>query len=275
MGNFKGTTKSGGRKHVFDKFYTKPEVARFLVSKTGFDGFDTVIEPSAGSGAFSRLVPGCLAFDLRPEHANIVEQDWFTYSRSRREDERVLVLGNPPFGQQNSLAVGFMNHAASFADRVAFILPASFRKTSVQARIDRRLHLVDEVTVPDHAFLLNGADYHVPCVFQIWDFNEVLRPVQGVSRSASNNLFTYVKKSENPDATVRRIGGNAGRASLNVSDRSENSNYFVKFNDLGNVSAATLVEKLNTLSFPSRNYTVGPRSISKHELDAEVNKVFK
>lgn len=92
----KGTTKSGGQKHKLDKFYTKPAIAEYCLSLLDVDSYERVIEPSAGSGSFSNLIPGVIAFDLDPEAAGIVSQDWFLYEGERIAG-RTLVVGKSSF----------------------------------------------------------------------------------------------------------------------------------------------------------------------------------
>jgi hypothetical protein len=278
MGSVKGTTKSGGRKNALDKFYTKPATAKYCIDKAKISLFATVIEPSAGSGAFSNQIPNCIARDLEPEAPGILKQDWFTYSppTALMTKGKILVIGNPPFGQQNTLAIAFINHAAKFADRVAFILPISFKKESIQNRIDKHMHLTYEEELPSDSFTLKDLEYNVRCVFQIWDKKTTVRTVINKGNMKSNNLFTFVKKNETPDATIQRVGGNAGRASLDWVNKSEASNYFIKFNKSLTLKQITSnINKLNKMTYPSRDHAVGPRSISKIELNLEINKVFK
>lgn len=275
MGNVKGTTKSGGQKHLLDKFYTKPEVASGYILKADSQDFTTIIEPSAGSGAFSNQIPNCIALDLEPEGVGIIQQDWFDFSYVKKEGEKVLVIGNPPFGQQNSLAVRFINHAAKFADRIAFILPISFMKASVQARIDLNMHLTHEEELPKDSFTFNDESYDVKCVFQIWDRKDTKREKQDKTDLNTNNLFDFVKKDASPDAAIQRVGGNAGKATSSYDGKSMASNYFIRFKnqkDRDNLKA--VIESLNAVSYPSRDLAVGPRSISKSEMNTEINKNF-
>lgn len=265
--NNKGTTKSNGRKHELDKFYTKPEMAAECLSRLDLDSYSLVIEPSAGSGAFSNQIENCVAFDLEPEDPKITKQDWFLYSRERDSQEKILVVGNPPFGQQNNLAVKFINHAAKFADTIAFVLPKSFMKTSLQDSINPDFTLTESVMLPKNSFTLDGVSIDVPCVFQVWEYTpsqrrkiQKLRKIEGVS---------FVKKEDNPDLYIQRVGGNAGTAGLNVSERSMQSNYFVKI-DSNTIDPASFVDMVNETHFAVRDLSVGPRSISKKELVNEL-----
>lgn len=268
----RGTTKSHGRKNENDKFYTKPSVARESLQMIpgGVDSYTVWIEPSAGSGAFSEAVPGCIALDLAPEADGIIEQDWFLYQRVRNTQDRVLVFGNPPFGQQNSLAVKFINHAALFADAVAFILPRSFKKASIQNRLHPHLHLAFEQDVPRNAFLLEGVDYDVPCVFQVWEFDSSKERQKAEEVAPSG--FAFVKKGNGPDMSIQRVGGRAGFADANWHSKSESSHYFVKFTgELDRESLHLLVQMFNGLTHPNRDHSVGPRSLSKSDISQALN----
>lgn len=272
----KGTTKSQGQKHIADKFYTKPEVAKLCLDAIpgGVDSYDVTIEPSAGSGSFSSLVSGSLAFDLHPEGDGIIEQDWFAYEPARASSGRVLVFGNPPFGQQNSISVRFINHAALFADTVAFILPRSFKKPSVQNRLDKHLHLVFEMDVPKNAFTLDGIDYDVPCVFQVWEYDENKIRAKEVAEKPAG--FSFVKKDQNPHFSVQRVGGRSGFADLDWEPKSVQSNYFIKLDgEVDDLLLSKVAVSINASSFPSRDDSVGPRSISKGDVTKVLNDILK
>lgn len=257
----RGTTKSNGPKNALDKFYTKPEIAAQCLATLDLSSFSLCIEPSAGSGSFSNLLPqNSLALDLAPESEGIIKQNFFEFVPPATTG-KILVVGNPPFGQQNSLAVRFINHAATFADVIAFIVPRSFDKPSVQNRIHKNLHLKSSTVLPTKAFTLEGVDYAVPCVFQIWEKRDTVRNLHFLK--TNTNYFTFVKKNNSPDFSIRRVGGNAGKASLNV-NVSDQSNYFIKVP--AGTSAAGLVDFINTLDFPMRDLGVGPHTISKGEL---------
>ena len=71
-----------------------------------------------------------------------------------------VVIGNPPYGKNSSLAVKFLNKASELSDTVHMILPRTFRKPSVINRINPNLHLVSDKDVDDSAF----RDSIVACV---------------------------------------------------------------------------------------------------------------
>lgn len=126
---------------------------------------------------------------------------------------------------------------------------------------------------PENSFTLDGKDYDVKCVFQIWQKSNTPRKTPQKVNLNSNKLFSYVKKGESPDLVIQRVGGNAGKASSNYKNKSEASNYFVRLNKK-TTSIDKIVKKLNNINYKSKDYAVGPRSISKKELNEEINRIF-
>ena len=128
-----------------DQFYTKPEVAKLCCDLIDFSEYEKILEPSAGTGVFLDLLPSekRVGIDLDPKHDEIVEQDFFLYKGTEN-----LVIGNPPFGRVSSLAIKFFNHAATFADTIAFIIPRTFRRVSVQNKLNLHFHLVEGIKDP-------------------------------------------------------------------------------------------------------------------------------
>ena len=263
-----GTTKSLGEKDSLDRFYTKPEIALKCISLIdNLDGYDTIIEPSAGSGSFSKPLK-CIAYDLAPSAEGIIEADWFKVDKSQFTLNS-LVVGNPPFGVQCNLAVNFFNEAANFCKTIAFILPLSFKKRSVKDRLNRYFWLEKEWILPANSFLLNDKEYDVPCVFQIWTRRNVQR--EKLKQVTTTNLFKFVKDKAEADFRIQRVGGNAGKASYNL-DVSAQSNYFIK--NTSSYSNDELMNIINNTEFADIAYTVGPKSLSKTELILTLEEVI-
>lgn len=261
------------RKHKEDKFYTKPSVVRKLVRNIDLSQYDLLIEPSAGSGSFVDLIQdyNYLALDINPEDSRIKKQDWFTFKLDRKKYDKVLVIGNPPFGNQGNLAMGFVIKATEIgADTIAFILPKSFKKSSVQNKIPLNYHLVKEIDLDDDSFTLEGRDYPVPCVFQIWDRRHIER--NRVDLPVKTKFFDFVKKDDEPDFAVRRVGYYAGKVSDEVEDKSIQTHYFIKHNK--NMRTEKIKKILRKLEWEHNN-TAGPRSIGKGELINKFEEVVK
>lgn len=258
-------TKSKGQKCDLDKFYTDAAVAAECIAVVGTD-FDVIIEPSAGNGAFSNQIPGCIAMDIAPGADGIIEQDWFEYRRLRNADESVLVIGNPPFGKQNNLALAFINHAARFADKVAFILPLSFMRKTMQDRVTPNLHLVLSQPLKKGAFLLDGEPYNAPSVFQVWEHREQMRVL--MPHLKENSLFEYTRNPLEADIRIQRVGSRAGEADTDLT-RAASSNYFGKVKSPFTVEQA--LDVLSRVEFPDKKFGVGPPFINQFELNAAVD----
>lgn len=183
---------------VLDKFYTKSDIAKSVISHVNLAQFDLIIEPSAGSGSFSkelfeRKYP-VLAMDIEPESDNILRQNWFDY-RINQNYKKVLVIGNPPFGKNNNMSKAFLKHAFSFENvhTVAFILPDVFKKYTLQSVIPENYFINEIISLPKNSFLLSGAEHHVPCSFFIISKNNY-RDLRQDREVISSDFFFSTKK---------------------------------------------------------------------------------
>lgn len=109
-----------------DKYYTPVDLAKYCIDKTfeiiGKENITEIIEPSAGNGSFSNQLD-CIAYDLYPEGDNIIQQDYLTLDKSYKKGR--LIIGNPPFGDRNTMSVKFYKKSIKLGDYIAFILPIS------------------------------------------------------------------------------------------------------------------------------------------------------
>lgn len=118
-----------------DKYYTPTDLAEYCINKTRAvlrgEKVTSIIEPSAGAGAFTKLLPANIttSYDIAPERDGIVEQDYLSlelpYERGR------LIIGNPPYGRGNYLSVKFYKKAITQGDFISFILPISQLKNNM------------------------------------------------------------------------------------------------------------------------------------------------
>lgn len=224
--------------------------------------YDCIIEPSAGTGNFCKYLPNVKAYDIEPDGENIERADWFLLDKSIFKGySSILVCGNPPFGEQSKLAIRFFNEAAKFANTIAFILPLSFKKDSVKNRLSLQFNLIKELDLNECPFYLkNKKIIKVPCVFQVWERSQIAR--KPVKLKIISDLFDFVNQAE-ADFRIQRVGGNAGKASFDLT-KSPSSNYYIK--NKSDMSNEEFVDFINTLTFPTIEYTVGPKSLSKGEL---------
>lgn len=268
--------KIGLTRNTIDKYYTKPTIVdkciNLAIKHLKIINEDFIIEPSAGNGSFineiKNITSNYIFYDLEPEHSEIIKQDYllFDYPTNIQNNyNKIHVIGNPPFGRQSSLAIQFIKKSSQFCDSISFILPKSFKKESMQKSFPINYHLIVQYDIPDNSFLVDNKEHNVPCVFQIWEkknFNRIIPP----KLTPSN--YSFVKKNEDPDFAFRRVGVNAGHISKDVLDKSEQSHYFIKFDEK---ISDELYSQLSTIPFDCKNNTVGPKSISKQELIKEIN----
>ena len=272
------STTVGLNRNTIDKFYTKESVVTTCMQSIrqylNISTDDLVIEPSAGNGAFMSHIKSITQqyrfYDLEPEHPEITRQDYLLLPCNilKSEFKKIHVIGNPPFGRQSSLAIQFIKKSCVFCDSISFILPKSFKKESLKKAFPLQFHLLFEMDLPDKSFLVNGVEYGVDTVFQIWekkDYDRIL-PEKVVPLH-----FAFVSKKDNPDISFRRVGVYAGKIDVDT-EKSEQSHYFIKFDYQNNNNTLDqILENLKNVTFQHNN-TVGPRSISKQELIREFNR---
>ena len=293
-----------------DQFYTSPSVAKkcieFIIShlhsntSTTSLALPTIspispipissyiwIEPSAGNGAFLHNIPDTyekIGIDIDPRAANILKQDflsWMPPSPATKPLKPIIVFGNPPFGSQSTLAKAFIAHSCKFASIIAFILPKSFVKPSMSCAFDTMFHCVHSSDVEPHAFVINGgATYDVPCVFQIW---QKMSAPRVVAQKVTEKGFQYVKKTDAHHLAFRRVGVYAGRCYItNMAGEkiegvsynySPQSHHFLRLDNAIAYRIMEISRKINSHIFPSN--TVGPRSLSKTEINTVINSILE
>jgi len=186
---------------------------------------------------------------------------------NKKQNRKVHVIGNPPFGRQSSLAIKFIKKSSQYCDSISFILPKSFKKDSLKKHFPLKFHLICEFDLPENSFIVDKNYYDVPCVFQIWIKKDTERPIP---EKLIPTKFKFVKKDDKHDISFRRVGSNAGHIDKKTEKKSVQSHYFIKFDiELTN----ELFNKLTNINFNCKDNTCGPKSISKQELIKEFNKL--
>lgn len=248
------------KKSVLDKFYTKQEVAKQLID-TIPGSYDLWLEPSAGAGAFLKHLPTPrLGLDIDPDDDECVQQDFFTYTPDNR---KTCVVGNPPFGYQSKLAIDFFNYAASWADCIAFIVPRTFRKHSVQNKLSLDWTLHTNQLIDPASFILladDGTmrDYSVPCCWQIWMPGKRKKTV--LKTTHPSIIWTTPDKAK---YAMRRVGGLAGKIYTdNWQQYSTQSHYYF---DCSDDTLAKLIALYPKMQETSKDVAGNP-SIGKGEI---------
>jgi predicted RNA methylase len=257
-----------------DQFYTHPDVAaacmEHVYKAIGRD-FGTWLEPSAGTGAFLDLLPTPrigLDLDERQIHPEIKGGvNFLQWLKWTNLDTPIVTVGNPPFGRNASLALKFMNHAMRFSSHVCMILPRTFEKEAMQAKVDKRFELFETHQIASFSFLHDGKPYDVPCCFQIWS-----RLPDGVHRTEGDRFLThsdflFVEDHGVADFAFQRVGAKAGHVSKEGLKKSWKSHYFIQANRDRNVDPEKVRSILVSIDWTEvRARTAGNPSIGKAEL---------
>lgn len=253
-----------------DEYYTNPMLAGQLVEKTikfldvrGISN-PVFVEPAAGEGAFCSYLDlrgsMCLAYDVNPKgqwaEMMVVKRDFLKEGIKVLPEHTYVSIGNPPFGFACSKAIQFFNKCAEFSECIAFILPRTFFKSSIQRKLNPHFHLEYSEVLPSRSFLLDGEPYSVPCVFQIWQKHNEPRK----DRKANLDEFLKSVPPNEADFAMRRVGGRAGQI-LEGFDYNRNTTYFFKEMKEG------VFDTLKTIDFSvTVKNTAGVRSLSKEEI---------
>jgi hypothetical protein len=271
------------RAQKLDKFYTNDTTVdkcmNILYSKFDYSDFDLTIEPSAGNGAFLKKIIGRYqAFDIEPESENITKMDFFNY-KPDNELNKILVVGNPPFGKCSSLAVKFFNHSAGFAEVIAFIIPRTFRRISIQNRLDLNFELVEDIELS-----VNPCCFSVPvsvkCCFQIWKRNKT--PRQKIPLNMTHPHFSFVSNGPNDensqptppstaDFAIKAYGGKCGEiCEKDLYKLRPKSWHFIKCNSI--IDLENLKKNFKSLDYKISNDSARQNSIGRSDL---VNLYYK
>lgn len=251
-----------------DQFFTRVDVARkcsqlvasHISQMQGATNEWLWVEPSAGEGAFLDCFPfPKIGLDICSARSDIIKADFLSWNLGQTA-RKIAVVGNPPFGKNASLARRFFDHAAQFADIIAFIVPRTFEKAQFINRLDRRMHLAHSEALDDCSFEFEGAPYSVPTVFQIWEKRGEARAITEAIRTHRD--FAFVGQPAAHFA-FQRVGARAGLASVEGLRKSPQSHYFIKANGC----EKALLGRLRSINWePIKQRTAGNPSIGKAEL---------
>jgi hypothetical protein len=272
------------RKEGLDKFYTLPECSKKCIDKTcelyDIARWDLIVEPSAGNGSFFNQIQGDkkIGIDILPDNENIIKQDFFDYYPPPNKED-ILVIGNPPFGRVSSLAIKFFNHSAKWASVIAFIIPRTFRKISVQNRLDDRFHLVYDEEIPNKPCCFTP-EMSVKCCFQIWEKKENKRDFIELPKTHSDWQFLKLGKRDstgqptpplNADFALRAYGGKIGDIKTEGLNelRPKSWHWFKSI-----IDKKILIDRLMQLDYSNSVNTARQNSMGQSELIALYAEVY-
>lgn len=263
-----------------DKFYTKPDIAQKCIAQIDWSNWDLVIEPSAGNGSFFKQIPVSqkVGLDIKPDDESITVCDFFDYSPPS-DKTNILVIGNPPFGKVSSLAVKFFNHAAQWSKCIAFIIPRTFRRVSIQNKLNLQFHLVHDEDIP-----MKPCSFEPPmsvkCCFQIWERRDIPRNIIKLPTTHKDWNFLQlgpigVDGQPTPpigaDFALRAYGGSCGTIErYNLGELRPKSWHWIK----SNIDINTLIDRFNTLDYSVSEDTARQNSIGRSELVSLYSQSF-
>lgn len=212
---------------ISDAYFTSKESVewcqRILRERDWLTNDTRILEPCVGSGNLVQGLSNVIGCDLIDHgYPNVRLGDYLISPVNKGVD---LVFTNPPFGRMGSLAIQMLNRASKDADRLAFILPSSFRKISILDRVDPSLHLVFDEDLPNQHFSLpDGSARWVNTCFQLWE-RRTTRRVK-LKDVVHYSLFTTRVPKDIAKFAFRTQGASAGKV-LNGLDYNPASTAFL------------------------------------------------
>jgi len=259
-----------------DQFYTKDEIAvrcyNILFDKIkSFDKFDILLEPSAGNGSFFKLLDNKKreGIDIEPKFDGIKKMNFFDYIPDKKKI--YLVIGNPPFGRISSQAINFFNKSAEFADIIAFIIPRTFNRTSVQNKLNLYFQLIYSENLPLKPCCFSPP-INAKCCFQIWKKTDKKRKKMIYEKTHKDFSFLKFGPNDennqptpplNADFVMKAYGSNCGKiVTNNLKNLRPKSWHWIK----SNINIDTLKERFESLDYSMSQDTVRQDSIGQQEV---------
>lgn len=264
------------REMGLDKFYTKKNISKKCIDEVDKQlkiiNFDLVIEPSAGNGSFYDQIihKNKVGIDILPDNDKIIKKDFLTYKPDDKF-KNILIIGNPPFGKVSSLAIKFFNHSAEWAAAIAFIIPKTFRRISVQNQLNLNFHLLYDADIPNSPCSFEPS-MSVKCCFQIWIKKNKKRDIIILPTThkdwdflpfGANDKKGQPTPPNNADFALRAYGGKCGEIfEKDLLTLRPKSYHWIKTK----INKKILIERFNSLDYSISKDTARQNSIGKAEL---------
>lgn len=258
-----------------DQFYTNEHISKrcikILQKYIDFNDFDYILEPSAGNGSFYKLLPKdkSIGLDLEPKFDGIIKMDYFDYIPL--PNKKYIVVGNPPFGKISSLAVKFFNKSAEFADAIAFIIPRTFKRVSIQNKLNLDFKLIYNEDLPLKPCCFTPI-MNAKCCFQIWKKCKIPRQIIKYDKTHPDFNFLKlgpkdIKNQPTPpleaDFAMKAYGSNCGEIKEdNLNNLRPKSWHWIK----SNIDLEELKKRFNSLDYSISKDTVRQDSIGQQEV---------
>lgn len=285
------------KKTLREQYYTDSRVAKKLIDyfneKVGFDKFKIIIEPSAGNGSFFNNIPRnkhrkVVGMDIYPKHKKIKKQNFLTWKFPyNTPPDKVLCIGNPPFGLQSSLAKRFLDKCSQFSDHIAFILPLSFNTLAFKKSIPKGFRKQWSINLDENIFVdTKGHKFSQPLktMFIYYKYDKLKQRV--TKQLEPNGLWEFKRKTSskeraNADFRVIRASGTPGRAihkhepNFAISGNTYND-YYIRLLRPIRSYVKDIIYDINTFQIKKKwkfNNTTTFKSIDKQQMIKVLNKI--
>lgn len=258
-----------------DQFYTKPKIALKCYDKLkeliDINEFDIHLEPSAGDGSFFKIMDEHkkIGLDIEPKQKEITNMNFFDFKP--KKDNKYLVVGNPPFGKISSLAIKFFNKSSEFANCIAFIIPRTFKRVSVQNKLNLNFKLIYNEDLPLTPCCFTPK-MTAKCCFQVWIKTKEKRKI--ITYDKTHKDFVFLKfgpkdknnqptPPKNSDFALKAYGSNCGEIKdKNLDILRPKSWHWIK----SKIDINLLKERFNKLDYSISKDTVRQDSLGQQEL---------
>ena len=213
-----------------------------------------------------------IGIDIDPQAFGIIKENFLDYKLNNDYLEKnILVIGNPPFGKQGSVAIKFFNKSAEFSNCIAFILPRTFRRISIINKLNFNFHLILDIDLPIKPCCFTP-NMNVKCCFQIWQKKEYKR--KKIILNLNHKDWNFLKlgpKDEknqptpplNADFVIKAYGSNCGEIKKNdLFKLRPKSWHWIK----SNIDINLLIKRFNKIDYSISKNTARQDSIGKGEL---------
>lgn len=264
-----GNRRVTGLEQYYTPRHLALELTSILFEKLPNPTSRKFLEPAGGTGSFIDALielgaSNIRSFDTHPKHPGVEHADFLGISITEQD---LVTVSNPPFGRNNALSIPFFNRAASFSSHIAFLVPRSWRKWSVQNRLDLRFHLIHDQDVnliyQDQAGLPLAKANELRTCFQIWERRETNRE----KVSIPDNGFIKKTSPDAADIAIRVFGYGCGQILENF-ERQPNTT--LMFLSLHRGIKASLLRDLDFDRF--RNNTAYTQALSFQEINYLLNE---
>jgi len=241
-----------------------------MCKKIQINDFDYILEPSAGKGSFFNLLPKekRIGLDIDPKCKDLIKMDFFEYEP--KHEKTYLTIGNPPFGRVSNLAIKFFNKSCEFSKVIAFIVPRTFKRTSVQNKLNLNFHLIFNHDLPTKTCCFEPR-MEAKCCFQIWERKSIARKI--VELVTTHNHFEFLKlkerndknqpiKPNGADFVMKAYGSNCGQLVEEQNVIAPKNYHWIK----SKIDKSILKERFQCINYDISKDTVRQDSLGKQDL---------